>query len=179
MTKTIIIKEQEYPVFCTVEEANSYFETKLDSSNWTILDDDNKAKVLIEATRKLNTLKYKGFKVSDTQPLAFPRYYKPNFLSKRTYTSEANAISVNGQDLIYIELPEEMISACCEQAVYIAEYAGLSGQSVHIKNQRLGITSINIGGGTVSYGGGSLPLQICPESIQFIEKYLIKSARVV
>lgn len=178
MTKEIVINDNKYPVFCTVEEANSYFATKLDASKWTALKNEDKAKVLIEATRKLNTLKYGGFKVSNTQPLEFPRYYKPNFLSKRTYTSEANAISVNGQDLVYIELPEEMVSACCEQAVYIAEYTGLSGQSVHIKNQRLGITSINIGGGTVSYGG-SLPLQICPEATQYIEKYLIRTARVV
>ena len=109
MTKTVKINDIEYPVYCTVEEAEQYFATKLDASQWKTLNDDDKAKVLVEATRKLNTLKYEGFPVSTEQPLAFPRYFKPNFLSKRTYTSEANAIEVNGKSLILIEMPQEMI----------------------------------------------------------------------
>lgn len=179
MTKTVKINDIEYPVYCTVEEAEQYFATKLDVSQWKTLNEEDKAKVLVEATRKLNTLKYEGFPVALDQPLAFPRYFKPNFLSKRTYTSEANAIEVNGKSLILIEMPKEMICACCEQAIFVAEYAGLSGKSVHIKNQRLGISSINIGGGNVSYNGNYLLLEVCPEATQFIDKYLIKSARVV
>lgn len=179
MTKTVKINDIEYPVYCTVEEAEQYFATKLDASYWKTLNDTDKAKVLVEATRKLNTLKYEGFPVSTVQPLAFPRYFKPNFLSKRTYTSEANAIEVNGKSLILVEMPAEMICACCEQAIFVAEYAGLSSKSVHIKNQRLGISSINIGGGNVSYNGNYLLLEVCPEAIQYIDKYLIKSARVV
>ena len=61
MTKTVKINDIEYPVYCTVEEAEQYFATKLDASQWKTLNDDDKAKVLVEATRKLNTLKYEGF----------------------------------------------------------------------------------------------------------------------
>lgn len=179
MTKTIKINEIEYPVYCTVEEADKYFSSIFSANKWAELEETDKEKLLIEATRKLNKLKFAGFPVAVNQPLAFPRYFKPNFLSKRTYTSEANAVSVYGKSLIFIEMPEEMIAACCEQAVYIAEYSGIFSDSVHIKNRLLGITSINIGNGSVSYNSGSVMLEVCPEAMQYVEKYLIKTARVV
>lgn len=178
MTKEIVINDNKYPVFCTVEEANSYFATKLDASKWTALKNEDKAKVLIEATRKLNTLKYGGFKVSNTQPLEFPRYYKPNFLSKRTYTSEANAISVNGKTLFILNCLKKWFLRVVNKQCILRNIQAFIRSICSHKNQRLGITSINIGGGTVSYGG-SLPLQICPEATQYIEKYLIRTARVV
>lgn len=178
MAKTITINEMVFPVYCTVVEADAYFRTKLNSSFWDNMTEENKAKVLIEATRKLNTLKYKGFPVDLDQSLAFPRYFKPNFLSKRSYTSEAKAITVQGKSLIYIEAPEEMVAACCEQAIFLAEYRGLTGDSVHIKNQKLGISSINIGAGTVTYNSWCL-VDVCPEATQYIEKFLMNTARVV
>jgi len=175
----ITINDNEYPVYCSIAEADTYFSTKLNSSKWTVLSETDKAKVIIEATRQINRLKFAGFPVALNQPLAFPRYFKPNFLSKRTYTSEANTISVHGKELIYIERPEEIIAACCEQSVFLAEYCNLFGESVHIKNQRLGITSINIGAGSVSYSGARIGIDVCPEAKQFIEKFLIKTARVI
>lgn len=174
MTKTIILNEKEIPVYCTLEEAEQYFSERFDSSIWNDTTETDKLKALVEATRKLNGLKYKGFPVSVEQQLAFPRYIKVNHLSKRSYTSEAKAITVHGKNLIYIEQPEEMKMACCEEAASIIE----NHNSVHIRNQKMGIQSINIGAGTVSYNG-SYGFKVCPEAISFIEKFLISTARVV
>ena len=111
--KTITINKKEIPVYCTVEEANQYFAEKFGAELWEEQTEENKARLLVTATRKLNKLKLKGFPCDQTQPLLFPRYFKPNFLSKRTYSSEAHAVTVYGKSLVYIEQSEEMMVACC------------------------------------------------------------------
>lgn len=178
--KTITINEKDIPVYCTMEEADQYFAEKYGSDVWENTEGADKKKALVEATRKLNALKLQGFPVDIQQPLLFPRYFKPNFLSKRTFTSEQNSITVNGKSLIFIEESEEMMFACAEQAVSIVE----NHNSIHIKNQKLGIASASIMGDSVSYTGNvgmlkSTNESLCPEALFFVDKFLIKTARVV
>ena len=63
--------------YITLEEADSYF-TAYDrvpsDSSWYNLTDAQKEYALILAAYALNTLPYKGYKVTKEQPLAFPRY---------------------------------------------------------------------------------------------------------
>lgn len=176
--KTIKINEKEIPVFCTVEEADQYFSEKFGGENWAEKTQEDKQKAIITATRKLNQLAFKGFKVNTEQPLAFPRYYKPNFASKRNYTSEANAVKIYGKSYILIEEPEEMVFACCEEAASLFQR---NEDSVHIKNQKLGIASTSILGNSVSYtGNGAADItNVCSEALYHIEKYLMQTARVV
>jgi len=172
--KTIKINEKEVPVYCTLAEAEQYFAEKFGSDVWDNTEGANKEKALIQATRKLNTLKLQGFPVDINQPLLFPRYFQPNFLSKSTYSSEMNSITVNGKSFIYIENSEEMQMACAEEACAIIE----NHNSVHIKNQKLGISSINLeGAGNVSYTGTAS--EFTTETMAFVDKFLIKTARVV
>ncbi len=178
--KTITINEKEIPVYCTKKEADQYFAEKFGSDVWDNTEGADKKKALVEATRKLNTLKLQGFPVDIKQPLLFPRYFKPNFLSKKTYTSEHNSITVNGKSLIYIEESEELQFACAEQAISIIE----NHNSIHIKNQKLGIASASIMGDSVSYTGNASLIKstnesLCPEALLFVDKFLIKTARVV
>ena len=179
--KTITINQNEIPVFCTVEDADQYFAEKFGGESWASETEENKKKAIVTATRKLNKLKLKGFPVDFNQPLAFPRYFKPNFLSKRTYTAEAKALTIRGKDYIYIEESEDMMMACCEEAASIMQS---TENSVHIKNQKLGIASATIMGDSVAYTGnaasiGSTVESVCPEALQFIDKFLMKTARVV
>lgn len=160
--KTITINEKKIPVYCTVEEADQYFSEKFGGENWAEQTEDNKKRAIITATRKLNHLTYKGFKVDVQQPLQFPRYYKPNYASKRNYTSE----------------PEEIVFACCEEAASLLQK---NEDSVHIKNQKLGIASTTILGNSVSYTGNGTAdtTAVCSEALFHIEKYLMQTARVV
>ena len=176
--KTITINEKEIPVYCTVEEADQYFSEKFGGENWAEQTEDNKKRAIITATRKLNQLTYKGFKVDVQQPLQFPRYYKPNYASKRNYTSEANAVRIYGKSYILIEEPEEMVFACCEEAASLLQK---NEDSVHIKNQKLGIASTTILGNSVSYTGNGTAdtTAVCSEALFHIEKYLMQTARVV
>lgn len=160
--KTITINEKKIPVYCTVEEADQYFSEKFGGENWAEQTEDNKKRAIITATRKLNQLTYKGFKVDVQQPLQFPRYYKPNYASKRNYISE----------------PEEMVFACCEEAASLLQK---NEDSIHIKNQKLGIQSTSIMGNSVSYTGygAAEAVQLCPEALACVDMYLIKVAKVV
>lgn len=173
--KTIKINEKEIPVYCTLEEAEEYFSEKYSATVWNKASDEDKKKALVEASRQLSQLRLKGFVCQTGQPLLFPRFFKINYLSKRTLTSEANKIKYNGRDLIYMEQSTDFKIANAEQASFIMETAN----NVHLKNQELGIQSINIGAGTVSYRDGHNSMAICAAAMQFVDKFLVKTAKVV
>lgn len=176
--KTITVNENEVPVFCTVEEATQYFAERFNGEKWEDLSEDEKKRAMITASRKINGLRFKGFKADIKQPLEFPRFFKPVYLSKRSYSSMLNAKRINGKDYIYIELPEEMIAACCEEALSLVQR---TEDSIHIKNQRLGIASTSIMGDSVTYTGNGAATSdgVCDEALQYLDKYLMKVARVV
>lgn len=176
--KTITLNNKEIPVYCTVEDADQHFAEKFGADNWENQTTETKQKLLITATRKLNKLCLKGFPCEINQPLLFPRFFKVNYLSKRTYTSEANAVTIHGKELIYIEQSTEMLFACCEEALSLLNN---SENSIHIKNQQLGIQSTSIMGNSVSYTGygASEAVQVCPEALSYIDMFLKKTARVV
>lgn len=57
--------------FATVEEADAYLATRLNSGAWT--GTDPKAVALIEATRTLSALAWQGYRTDDVQALSWPR----------------------------------------------------------------------------------------------------------
>lgn len=66
--------------YVTVEEANLYFDDRLDSAAWIAASNAEKAKALVQATDLLDELNWTGYAVSDSQELAFPRvgeYFDP------------------------------------------------------------------------------------------------------
>lgn len=93
--KTILIKEIEYPVYATKDEADNYFNASF-GSNWGTIDDETKNVLLVSATRSIDRAEWKGAKVDEEQPLAFPRY----IAGKQT-----------DEDLL--------MRACCEEAIAI------------------------------------------------------------
>lgn len=59
--------------YLTLEEANAYFEGKLDNSMWANANPTRKEQALITATRVLDERSWIGTAISTTQKLAFPR----------------------------------------------------------------------------------------------------------
>jgi len=57
----------------TIDQANAYFATRLDTSVWDDAIDDDKNKSLIMATNIINNLQFLGTKVDPLQPDEFPR----------------------------------------------------------------------------------------------------------
>lgn len=93
--KTVLIKEIEYPVYATKEEADNYFNASF-GSNWESIEDETKNVLLVSATRSIDKSEWKGAKVDKEQPLAFPRY----IAGKQTDD-------------------ELLVNACCEEALAI------------------------------------------------------------
>lgn len=60
--------------YLDVAEANAYFATRLFSTAWTaVVDDEVKKAALISATRRVDQLAFAGRRASTTQALAWPR----------------------------------------------------------------------------------------------------------
>lgn len=93
--KTVQINGIEYPVYATIEDANNYFNASF-GNNWNEVSDEDKAKLLVSATRSIDRDEWKGVKKEENQPLAFPRLLNDK---------ETDA--------------ELLLRACCEEAIAI------------------------------------------------------------
>ena len=102
--------------YCTVEEADVYFSTRLYSNSCISATCAEKAAALTHATRTIDRLLLKGRKTDSTQSLAFPRYPST-------------------------EIPAVVKHACCEEALALLEH----GNSQRRKLQQQGVQSFSIG----------------------------------
>ena len=67
------LKDANANSYVTLAEANTYFETVPDSSNWTNKTDDQKNRSLISATRWIDSFVFFGDRCDEDQALKFPR----------------------------------------------------------------------------------------------------------
>lgn len=111
---TITINNKEYEVYATVAEADDYFNATF-NSNWSNIEEQDKEKLLVSATRKIDRGYWKGAKKEEDQALQFPRIIN----NKET------------DDNI-------LMMACCEEAIGIYE----SGSAVGYDTQ--GIKSMSV-----------------------------------
>lgn len=117
--KTITINEKEYPVYATIEDADEYFDAMF-NSNWANIAEEEKAKLLVSATRKIDRGSWKGVKKEENQDLQFPRL----ILGKET--------------------DEEILTmACCEEALAIYTSGNVTGANTQgIKSMKVQDTQI-------------------------------------
>jgi hypothetical protein len=59
--------------YSTIDDADDYFETRLNTGAWDDATDANKTAALTEATQQIDNLNFKGSKTVATQDLEFPR----------------------------------------------------------------------------------------------------------
>lgn len=59
--------------YVTLAEANTYFETVPDSTNWDSKTDDQKNRAIISATRWIDALSFYGDRCTEIQALKWPR----------------------------------------------------------------------------------------------------------
>lgn len=72
MAKTVIIDEETFYVYADLEDVRLY-NMAIVGSSWGTLDEKTQSQYLVMATRKIDLYNYTGQKVSETQPLKFPR----------------------------------------------------------------------------------------------------------
>lgn len=119
--KTVIINEIEYPTYATVKDADNYFNAFF-GSTWEQIDEVDKAKLLVSATRTIDTQEWRGVKKDETQELAFPR------LINKVETDE-----------------KLLIKACCEEAISINKSGTSSTENTE------GIKSVTVQDTTISF----------------------------
>ena len=72
MNKTVRINGIEYNTYACLCDAQVYNNAIL-KSNWQTFEENDQAKLLVMATRKIDSYSYAGEKVDENQPLKFPR----------------------------------------------------------------------------------------------------------
>jgi len=175
--------------FCSVSEADSYFDTVLNATDWIEATEDDKGRALIMATRFLdNLVEWKGVPTSSEQALKWPRrgvitrvsgtgggmiqYYSP-ITGGGIYTP------------LQVELPWDEIPQFLKEAT--AEFARSLLASDRVDERDSGnISSIEIPGLTIGYlGSGSnskrkfIPPQVYDMIAFYIETMVGYTARRV
>jgi len=95
MNKTVNINGIEYNTYACLCDAQLY-NNAIINSKWNTLDEQDQAKLLVMATRKIDSYNYAGEKVEPNQPLKFPR------------------VMCNGKT----SDDEVLINLCCQVATY-------------------------------------------------------------
>lgn len=60
-------------MYISIYDADTYFGTRFNSDSWNPTSDPDKTKLLMTATRMIDTLNYAGDKTDEDQELEFPR----------------------------------------------------------------------------------------------------------
>ena len=112
--------------YVTLEEAEAYFENRLDVAAWVDAPETEKHKALTTATNVLEGIDWIGSVISDEQTLAFPRY--GTYLDPRL----GKAISMNAI------VPNRIVKAQLELAYHLLNNDGLLDNTGSVKNLTLG-----------------------------------------
>jgi hypothetical protein len=120
--------------YATLDEAELYFENRLDVAAWSTADDDTKEQALVTATSYLDQLSFAGYTTEDTQNLAWPRVGGVNLLSRGrdlVFSSTYTWADISGSasfEAAFKALPYEIQlvkQATFEQAYHLINNDGL------------------------------------------------------
>lgn len=119
--------------YVTVVQADTYFDTRIDSANWVAATDELKEQALVTATQLIDDSAWIGYAVSSSQALAWPRkgavYYDPRM----------------GQDITIAEdeVPEKVNIAVYEQALHLIDNEDLlNGTAQNYESISIGSISL-------------------------------------
>jgi hypothetical protein len=106
--------------YVTIADADTYFETRIDSAEWDNADDETKEQALVTATQLIDERHWIGAAVSSSQALAWPRkdaiYYDPRMGQQITIANN--------------EVPSQVKIAVYEQALHLVQNEDLIAQKV-------------------------------------------------
>jgi len=117
-------------MYITVEDADAYFATRLNSEIWDLAEDTEKNKALITAGRAIDRLNFTGSRTDSTQEHQFPRY------------DDAS-------------IPTDVQYACCELA-----FALLDGVDPELEYENLNMVAQGFGNVRSTYDRSNKPAHI-------------------
>lgn len=141
--------------YVTIDEANQYFSSVLNSDEWDAADDIKKEKALKMATRQIDRLPFAGRKLDINQSLEFPR-------------TTTNTAFTDG-------IPNSIAYATCEQALFL-----LKGGSKRQELQQQGVKSYSLGDLSETFSDNLSPAEktICPEALSYLRRFLLGSVAI-
>lgn len=132
LTITATVGSSSANSFVTEAEMDAYCEGRLNATAWT--SDAAALPALVEATRDISALLFKGYRVTDTQALSWPREYCP---VPATDTTADTIIGESGVvEYAVTVIPQRVKDATCELALQFLK-AGTSDAAM--PNAREGI----------------------------------------
>jgi hypothetical protein len=112
--------------YVSLEEAQAYFENRIDVAAWLLADDVMKEQALVTATSLLDTYSYIGQSLSASQPLAFPRIGM--YFDSKTGT----------QVILDSSIPDRIIKATFELSYHLLNNDGLLDDTGYVKELEVG-----------------------------------------
>lgn len=163
MAANLIVGTNSY---IDVLAAQVYFDNRLYSDAWDNASDNDKAKGLIMASKKLDRLPIKGVKANYLQAMEFPRALETDY---RYWQYMSLTIDAHFYGYWYVEpeVTQNVKNAVCEEALAL-----LKGVPKRVELQRQGVKSFNINGVSENYGSGKNMLLLSQEAKEFMEPYL-------
>lgn len=137
--------------FITLEDAQNYFDDRFDSDSWFALEDKEKEKLLITASKKISTYDFVGSHLQEDQPMAFPR----DFL-----------------------IPQDIKDAVCEEAIALVQKndnVHKQNQQNNITSISLGAGSVSYGGSSESE---EAKLLVSPTALYLVKKWIKKGYNI-
>lgn len=146
--------------YLSVAAATELLDARLGSGAWASADPDDQARALIMATRDIDSNRFRGYKVAYDQALQFPRTDQP--------------------DTPPDQIPQDVLLACAEQALWCIQNAGTGGRSDRQKLQSQGVTQYTVGNLSETFRGGSFfGGGVCPEGLRYLQGYIMRTGRLV
>ena len=120
--------------YVSIADADTYFETRIDSANWVDAADEIKEQALVTATALIDDNAWIGSAVSSSQALAWPR-------KNAIYNDDRLGLQVT---IAEDELPSRVKTAVYEQALHLVNNEDvLMGQTQTFESISVGSISIS------------------------------------
>lgn len=186
---TITISSTDYDSYCDIDTANEYFDAQY-GSTWGTLSTDVRNQLLVNATRNIEKLEFRGekeeidtFDGQNAQPLKFPRYIQMNYRNINYY--RPGTYRSYGYQYQLININNDLAHACAEEAMAI--YNNGSDTLGAYEDALNNTTSWSIGDVSEQRGAGASSMLgyyqnnslLSLNAFSFLKKYIVHVSKVV
>lgn len=121
--------------FVTLAEATTYMESRLNDSTWTAASIDNQNRALVEATREISVMRFKGERATEAQALSWPRQNAQNPDSPYGWLFESTVIPQRVKDAT-MELAFQFIKAGTSDLAVADAETGVQEKTIDVITTR-------------------------------------------
>jgi hypothetical protein len=140
--------------YVTLAEAETYMASRIGTAAWDDANQSERTAALLMATRRIESMRFRGIKYLETQTMEFPRVMwgqgQTRYSEEHERYSEMSKLAGwMGDD----EVPQSVKDAQCEEALAIVSTAGDEIDRISMQSQ--GVTAVRIGEFYEKYGNAT------------------------